>query len=76
MSKIGYIRVSTFEQNTDRQEFALSEIGMNRLYIEKISGKTANRPELKKMLEYVREVISFTLKAFQDWQEVQGIYFL
>ena len=55
MAKIGYIRVSTFEQNTDRQEFALSEIGMNRLYIEKISGKTANRPELKKMLEYVRE---------------------
>jgi DNA invertase Pin-like site-specific DNA recombinase len=55
MAKIGYIRVSTFEQNTDRQEFALSEIGMNRLYIEKISGKTTNRPELKKMLEYVRE---------------------
>jgi len=55
MSKIGYIRVSSIEQNTDRQEIALSEIGMDRIFIEKISGKTTYRPELKKMLEYIRE---------------------
>lgn len=55
MSKIGYIRVSTMEQNTSRQEIALSEIGMNKVFIEKISGKNSDRPELKKMLEYVRE---------------------
>lgn len=55
MSKIGYIRVSTIDQNTDRQEIALYEIGMDKIFLEKVSGKNTNRPELKKMLDYVRE---------------------
>lgn len=55
MSKIGYVRVSTIEQNTDRQEIALAELGITKLFIEKTSGKSADRPQLKKMLEYVRE---------------------
>ncbi|WP_024834525.1 recombinase family protein [Ruminiclostridium josui] len=55
MSKIGYVRVSTFEQNTDRQEIALSEIGMDKIFSEKISGKSTNRLELNKMLDYIRE---------------------
>lgn len=55
MSKIGYIRVSSNEQNTDRQEFALSNMEIDKLFTEKISGKTINRPELKKLLEYIRE---------------------
>ena len=53
MAKIVYIRVSTIEQNTDRQEISLSEIGMNRIFIEKLSGKNTDRPELKKMLDYL-----------------------
>lgn len=55
MAKIGYIRVSTIDQNTDRQEIALSEIGMNKIFKEKLSGKNTNRLELKRMLDYVRE---------------------
>lgn len=55
MSKIAYIRVSTFEQNTERQEVALKEIGMDKYYIEKVSGKNTERAEFKKMMEYVRE---------------------
>lgn len=55
MSKIGYVRVSTIDQNTDRQESALKEVGINKFFIEKISGKDINRPEFKKMLEYTRE---------------------
>jgi len=55
LSKIAYIRVSTFEQNTERQEVALKEIGMDKYYIEKVSGKNTERSELKKMMEYVRE---------------------
>ncbi|WP_206457868.1 recombinase family protein [Anaerovorax sp. IOR16] len=55
MSKIGYIRVSTIEQNTDRQEVTLGDIGMDKIFIEKASGKNTKRPELKKMLEYIRE---------------------
>lgn len=55
MSKIGYVRVSTVDQNTDRQEIALSELGIKKLFIEKISGKNTERPEFKKMMEYIRE---------------------
>lgn len=55
MSKIAYIRVSTLDQNTDRQEIALSNLGIEKIFIEKISGKNTERPQLKKMLEYVRD---------------------
>lgn len=58
MANIGYVRVSTAEQNTGRQ-FALFEergIKLDKTYEEKVSGKDVKgRPELKKMLEYVRE---------------------
>lgn len=55
MSKIGYIRVSTADQNTDRQEIALSELEIQKLFIEKVSGKNTERLQLKKMMEYIRE---------------------
>ncbi len=55
MSKIGYIRVSTMDQNTDRQEVAFAELKMDKIFIEKVSGKDAKRTELNKMLDYVRE---------------------
>ncbi len=48
MSKIGYIRVSAVDQNTDRQEIALSELEMHKVIIEKASGKNTERPQLKK----------------------------
>ena len=52
--KIGYIRVSTAEQNTIRQEILMKELGADEIYIDKVSGKNTNRPQLKAMLEYVR----------------------
>ena len=52
--KIGYIRVSTQEQNTLRQEEMMGELGVEELYIDKASGKNTDRPELKKMMAYVR----------------------
>ena len=55
MSKVGYIRVSAIDQNTERQEVALKELNVNKIFTEKLSGKNTNRPELHKMLEYVRE---------------------
>jgi DNA invertase Pin-like site-specific DNA recombinase len=55
MSKIGYIRVSSMDQNTDRQELALSKLGIKKIFTEKISGKSTNRPVLKEMLGYLRE---------------------
>lgn len=53
--KIGYVRVSTQEQNTIRQEALMESLGVNEVYIDRMSGKSADRPELKKLMEYVRK---------------------
>ena len=52
--KIGYIRVSTREQNTVRQECLMEQLGVDEVYVDRLSGKNTDRPELKKMLDYVR----------------------
>lgn len=46
-----YIRVSTIEQNTERQ---LRDVVCDRVYEEKISGKNTNRPQLQAMLSNIR----------------------
>ena len=53
--KIGYIRVSTQEQNTMRQEALMEALGVDEVYLDRMSGKNTNRPELQKMMEYVRK---------------------
>jgi DNA invertase Pin-like site-specific DNA recombinase len=53
--KVGYIRVSTKDQNTCRQEELMKELGVDKFFIEKISGKDRNRPQLRDMLDFVRE---------------------
>ena len=53
--KIGYIRVSTAEQNTARQEVLMAELGVDMVFIDRASGKNAQRPELARMLEFVRK---------------------
>lgn len=53
--KIGYIRCSTTEQNTARQEVLMQELGVDQVYIDRMSGKTKDRPELKRMMSFVRE---------------------
>jgi len=50
MSKIGYTRVSTLDQSTDRQE-----LGDIRIFEDKASGKNTDRPALQEMLAYIRE---------------------
>lgn len=51
--KIGYIRVSSFDQNPERQ---LEGIVLNKKFVDKASGKsTSERPQLKAMLDYVRD---------------------
>lgn len=56
MEKYGYIRVSSKEQNTDRQLDALTERGVkeSHLFIDKMSGKDFNRPQYLKMLRKLR----------------------
>ena len=53
--KIGYIRISTIDQSTARQELLMEQLGVDEVYIDRISGKNTNRPELQKMMEYVRK---------------------
>ena len=55
MAKIGYVRVSTAEQNTARQEVIMEQLGVEKLFMEKASGKDMERPQLNAMLDYVRE---------------------
>ena len=53
--KVGYVRCSTVEQNEARQIEALEQHNIDKWFKEKVSGKDTNRPELQRMLEYVRE---------------------
>lgn len=51
---IGYARVSTTDQNLDAQIDALTEAGAEKIYQEKITGKSAKRPELERLLDQLR----------------------
>jgi len=53
--KVAYIRVSCSEQSTKRQEEALKSYGIEKFFIEKVSGKNMQRPKLQEMLSFVRE---------------------
>lgn len=53
--RVGYCRVSTTEQNTTRQEVLLENLSVEKIFIDKCSGKNTDRPALKEMLAFVRE---------------------
>ena len=55
--KIAYIRVSTIDQDTLRQDKMMQDLGIteDNTFREKISGKNADRPELQRMLQYIRK---------------------
>lgn len=63
MAKIGYIRVSTSHQRTERQEFALPD-GLDKVFTDKASGKDTERPEFQRMLEYIREGDTVYFESF------------
>ncbi|MEL6148910.1 MAG: recombinase family protein [Chloroflexota bacterium] len=53
--KIGYARVSTTDQDLNLQLDALNAAGCERIYHEKISGANKNRPQLRQLLDHLRE---------------------
>ena len=61
--EIGYIRTSTAEQNEARQEVLMQELGVEQIFIDKMTGKTLDRPELQKMLSFVREGDTVVVEA-------------
>ena len=50
--RIGYVRVSSYDQNPDRQ---LEHLDVDRVFTDKASGKDADRPQLKALISYARE---------------------
>ncbi|MZK53357.1 recombinase family protein [Clostridium beijerinckii] len=61
---IGYVRVSTIEQNEGRQLEALKDKNIEKWFIEKVSAKDTNRPQLQLMLEFAREGDTIFIHSF------------
>lgn len=57
MNTYGYIRVSSRDQNEDRQQIALKEVGVpeSNIFLDKQSGKDFNRPEYKRLLKKIKK---------------------
>lgn len=62
--KVGYIRVSSRDQNAARQEVLMRELGVECVYVEKISGKNLDRPQLKRMLSELSEGDTVVVSEF------------
>ncbi len=52
--KIRYTRASTREQNTIRQEERMTALGVEQIFIDRMSGKNTSRPELQRRMDFVR----------------------
>lgn len=60
---VGYIRVSSFEQNIDRQQEALAPYQLDKTFIDKASGKDTARPQLQAALAHLREGDTFIIPS-------------
>ena len=61
--KYGYVRVSTKEQNEDRQVLAMREFGVDKVYMDKKSGKNFERPQYQKMLRKIKKGDTLVIKS-------------
>lgn len=61
---IMYQRVSTAEQNLDRQKALEKKYNVETVYSEKISGKNTDRPELKAMLDFIRKGDTLVIESY------------
>lgn len=74
----GYVRVSTKEQNEDRQMIALHEAGVSQknVFVDKQSGKDFNRPQYKKMLKKLKPGDLLYIKSIdrlgRNYEEIQN----
>lgn len=72
MNTYGYARVSSREQNENRQLIALKEVGLtgNVIFLDKQSGKDFNRPQYKKLLRKLKKAIHSMSRVLIDWAEI------
>lgn len=74
----GYVRVSTKEQNEDRQLIALHDVGVlqKNIYLDKQSGKDFNRPQYKKLLKKIKPGDLLYIKSIdrlgRNYEEIQN----
>ncbi len=74
----GYVRVSSWEQNEDRQIIALTEIGVPKenIYMDKQSGKDFERPQYKRLMRKLREGDILFIKSIdrvgRNYEEIQN----
>ena len=61
---ISYIRISDVSQNEQRQVDMMENIGVEKMFIDKCSGKDMERPKLKEMLEFIRENDNVYIESF------------
>ncbi|GHV47075.1 transposase [Clostridia bacterium] len=62
--KVGYVRVSTVEQNPARQYELMKSLGVDRLFEDKVSGKDTARAEFNKMMSFIREGDTLYVESF------------
>ena len=78
MNTYGYVRVSTKDQNEDRQLIALHELGLSdkNIYVDKQSGKDFNRPQYQKLLRKLRPGDLLYIKSIdrlgRNYEEIQN----
>jgi len=63
-SRLGYVRVSSVDQNYSAQLAELEALGLYKIFVEKISAKDTKRPQLQAMLEYTRDGDSIYIRDF------------
>lgn len=75
--RIGYIRVSSTTQNIARQEEQLLPLSLDRVFVDKASGKNIDRPALTQMLAYIRDAdeiyISSLDRLGRDCNDLQNL---
>lgn len=62
--KVGYVRVSTTDQNPARQHELMKSLGVEKIFEDKISGKNTNRPQFNEMLSFLREGDTLYVESF------------
>ena len=62
--RVGYVRVSTLEQNPARQIEIMKSFGVEKIYTDKMSGKDTNRPQFNEMLSFLRESDVLYVESF------------
>lgn len=76
MTKYGYVRVSSKDQNPERQVVAMKEYGVleKNIFLDKLSGKDFNRPAYKKLLKKVKSGDLIVIKSIdrlgRDYKEI------